>query len=42
VRDVAPGARIGGAPGRPVREFLRGEALLLRMSRRGPAATVEE
>jgi len=35
VRDVAPGARMGGAPARPVREFLRGEALLLRMSRRG-------
>ncbi len=42
VRDVAPGARIGGAPGRPVREFLRGEALLLRMSRRAAPPTLEE
>ncbi len=42
VRDVAPGARMGGAPARPVREFLRGEALLLRMSRRSAAPTEEE
>jgi UDP-3-O-[3-hydroxymyristoyl] glucosamine N-acyltransferase len=42
VRDVAPGARMGGAPARPVREFLRGEALLLRMSRRAAAPTLEE
>jgi len=42
VRDVAPGARMGGAPARPVREFLRGEALLLRMSRRGARPAKEE
>ena len=36
VRDVAPGARVAGVPARPVREFLRGEAMLLRMSRRAP------
>ncbi len=40
-RDVAPGARVGGAPARPVREFLRGEALLLRMSRRSAAPRQE-
>ncbi|ARN83845.1 UDP-3-O-(3-hydroxymyristoyl)glucosamine N-acyltransferase [Methylocystis bryophila] len=41
VRDVAPGARMGGAPARPIREFLRAEALLSRMSRRSAAPSRE-
>lgn len=35
MRDVPPGARYGGAPARPLRRYLRGEALLDRMARRG-------
>jgi UDP-3-O-[3-hydroxymyristoyl] glucosamine N-acyltransferase len=34
IRDVAAGARVGGAPARPIRQFLRGEALLARLGRR--------
>lgn len=34
MRDVPPGARYGGAPARPLRRYLRGEALLDRMARR--------
>jgi UDP-3-O-[3-hydroxymyristoyl] glucosamine N-acyltransferase len=34
MRDVAPGAEIGGSPAKPVREWLRGVALLDRMSRK--------
>lgn len=33
-RDVPPGARFGGAPARPLRRFLRAEALLDRAARR--------
>jgi UDP-3-O-[3-hydroxymyristoyl] glucosamine N-acyltransferase len=32
MRDVPPGARLGGAPARPIRRYLRGEALLERMA----------
>ncbi|GLI93791.1 UDP-3-O-(3-hydroxymyristoyl)glucosamine N-acyltransferase [Methylocystis echinoides] len=35
MRDVPPGARLGGAPARPLRRFLRGAALLDRLARRG-------
>ncbi len=34
MRDVPPGARYGGAPARPLRRFLRAEALLDRKARR--------
>ena len=34
MRDVSPGARVGGAPARPLRRHLRGEALLDKMARR--------
>jgi len=34
LRDVAAGARVGGAPARPLRRFLRGEALIDKMSAR--------
>jgi len=34
MRDVPPNGRVGGAPARPIRQFLRGEALLERRSRR--------
>ncbi|QGM96111.1 UDP-3-O-(3-hydroxymyristoyl)glucosamine N-acyltransferase [Methylocystis parvus] len=34
MRDVPPGARYGGAPARPLRRFLRAEALLDRIARR--------
>ncbi len=36
MRNVPPGARFGGAPARPLRRHLRGEALLDRMARREP------
>jgi UDP-3-O-[3-hydroxymyristoyl] glucosamine N-acyltransferase len=35
MRDVAPGARVGGAPASPLRRFLRGAALLDRLARGG-------
>jgi UDP-3-O-[3-hydroxymyristoyl] glucosamine N-acyltransferase len=34
MRDIPPFARYGGAPARPLRRFLRGEALLARLSGR--------
>jgi UDP-3-O-[3-hydroxymyristoyl] glucosamine N-acyltransferase len=34
MRDVPPGARYGGAPARPLRRYLRGEALVDRLARR--------
>jgi len=34
MRDVPPGARVGGAPASPLRRFLRGAALLDRLARR--------
>lgn len=34
MRDVPPGARYGGAPARPLRRYLRAEALLDRLARR--------
>ncbi len=34
MRDVPPGARYGGSPARPLRRYLRGEALIDRMARR--------
>jgi UDP-3-O-[3-hydroxymyristoyl] glucosamine N-acyltransferase len=34
MRNVPAFARYGGAPARPIRWFLRGEALLERLSRR--------
>jgi UDP-3-O-[3-hydroxymyristoyl] glucosamine N-acyltransferase len=34
MRDVEPGARVGGAPASPLRRFLRGAALLDRLARR--------
>lgn len=35
VKDVAPGARIGGTPGRPLVQWARETALLTRLARRG-------
>lgn len=34
MRDVAAGARVGGAPARPLRRYLRGEAMIDKMSTR--------
>ncbi len=34
IRDVAPGARVGGAPARPIRRYLRGETMIDKMSAR--------
>ncbi len=34
MRDVPAGSSYAGAPARPIRQFLRGEALLMRLSRR--------
>lgn len=34
MRDVPPGARYGGAPARPLRRYLRAEAMLDKMARR--------
>ncbi|MGJ0392100.1 MAG: UDP-3-O-(3-hydroxymyristoyl)glucosamine N-acyltransferase [Methylocystis sp.] len=34
MRDVPPGARYGGAPARPLRRYLRAEAILDRLARR--------
>jgi UDP-3-O-[3-hydroxymyristoyl] glucosamine N-acyltransferase len=42
MRDVAPGARVGGTPAKPIRQFLRGEALVKRMSHRGASKRREE
>jgi UDP-3-O-[3-hydroxymyristoyl] glucosamine N-acyltransferase len=36
MRDAPPGARLSGAPARPIRRHLRGEALLDRLARREP------
>ena len=42
MRDVPAGARHAGAPARPIRQFLRGEALLARLARRGPPGREKE
>lgn len=39
IRDVAAGARVGGAPARPLRRYLRGEAMIDKMSARGDDRT---
>ena len=34
MRDIEPGAEVGGSPARPMREWLREQAMLLRMARK--------
>jgi UDP-3-O-[3-hydroxymyristoyl] glucosamine N-acyltransferase len=34
MRDIAPGAEVGGSPARPMREWLREQAMLQRMTRK--------
>jgi UDP-3-O-[3-hydroxymyristoyl] glucosamine N-acyltransferase len=42
MRDVPPGERWGGTPGRPAREWLRVEAMLTRMLKRGAGTVPKE
>jgi UDP-3-O-[3-hydroxymyristoyl] glucosamine N-acyltransferase len=41
-KDVAPGARIGGTPGRPLTQWAREMALLARMVKRGDKVDADE